>query len=609
MAKKFDITESFRGYRTKKDSTKLGKGFLVAGSQNVKSTDGDNVKIRDGYTLDGAENTASTPIESSFDWQTNTGVERNLRSYDDELEFRWVDGTDVTWTRIKASWTAVDFNFDYWWDVDQNKDILLFVNGDDNIYAWSGAAAKIGTTTVNTITLSDTTSTWAENRFLISGGTMTYDRKITINGTVYTYTGGETTNTLTGVTGDPTSEASGSVAIQTVTTFADSPGSDSTVFPNDLIKILNNQVWVGSLINNNVFVSKNTDFTDFSFSSPRVPGEGATLTLDGSPTAFEPQEKDMYISAGKGQWYKSTFTLSDDNTAEALSIIRLKTGEQQSAISQGAVTKIKNAIVFMSKEPTFDTLGRVKDINTPQDLPLSDPIKPDFDGATLTGIHTKFHRNIIYITLPSEGTGKLYSYNIEKGFWEPPSTLKFSRLAIIDGELYAHSGYFPETYKLFDGLVDRAIDGVGSAINAKAIFSYRNFGDRAYLKSFDEYLSEGKISANTTLNLILRYDFKGSTETKTKTIDGSDTDIIFGSTDESSFGRTPFGRLPHGGRTQNEDIDTSLNKFRQINTEARIDFHELQVEYNSNADEAQWELLSTGGNVSQSSNQPVSLKK
>ena len=78
----------FLGYQNKKEKTNLPPGVLIAGSQNVVITDDDLVSTRLGYTLDGAANAAKTPVESSFDWNTSTGVERNLRAYDDELEIR-----------------------------------------------------------------------------------------------------------------------------------------------------------------------------------------------------------------------------------------------------------------------------------------------------------------------------------------------------------------------------------------------------------------------------------------------------------------------------------------------------------------------------------------
>ena len=597
MSKKYQIIEKFNGYRTKTDSTKLPAGYLVSGSQNVLSTDGENIKQREGYTLFGQASVSGKPIESSFDWQPNTGLERNLRSHDDELEL--YDTISEEWKRIKNSWTSVDFQYAVWWDADENKDYLLFVNGDSNIYAWNGLSTQIGATTSNSITLLDTTSTWAENRVNIGGGTVTYDKKITVNGTVYTYTGGETTNTLTGVTPDPSGEASGSLAIGTVTTFANKPGSDATVYPNDLIVVLKNQAWIGSTINNLVYVSKNTDFSSFSFTANRLPGEGAELNLDASPTGFVVQEEDVYISAGTNQWYQSQFVLSDDNAKEALFIKRLKTGEQQSAYSQNAITKTKNDIVFMSKEPTFDSLGRVENVTTPETNSISDSIKPDFTNANLLNINVKFFRNNIYIALPSES--KVYIYNIEKAFWETPQTLPIRSFSIIGGELYGHSSNVDETYKMFDGYNDN-----GNPIKAVAKFSYQDFGDRVNLKVFDEFYSEGRIKSNTILTLKINYEFDGFETIKSYPIKGNDSAILFGKSIDNSLGKSSLGKEPIGSTT---DATTELTKFRQINTIKKTDFHEMQVIYESDQIDGRWEILAFGENITGSTSMPNKIKK
>lgn len=594
----FKITDSFSGYSTKVNKTKLSDGFLVEGSQNVVSTDGENIKVRLGYTIDGAANTALNPIESSFDWNTNTGDERNLRSYDDELEFRDLSSGSAVWTRVADGWSAVDFEFTTWWDTSEDIDVLLFVNGDDNIYAWSGCAALIGTTTANTIQLLDTTTTWAQERVFKNTGSLTYTKTVEINGTTYTYTGGETTDTLTGVSPDPSGEASGSLAIQNVTTFADAPGSDATTFSNDIISTLNNQVYVGSLINRNVFVSKNTDFTDFAFSSPRVPGEGATLVLDNAAVGFAPQEEKMYITAGKDDWYQTNFSLSDDNTKEFLSVQKLKTTAQEAAQSQALIGKIKNNIVYISNEPTLDTLGRLENVDTPQSKPISDPIKPDFDAATFTNGHIKYFKNNIYIAVPSDS--KVYVFNIEKGFWESPLILPIRRLAIIAGELYGHSNAVPETYKLFDGHNDNT-----APINAIAKFSFQNFGDRVALKEFDEFYSEGLISSNTKLKVFINYEFDGAESIQEFEIDGSDMKFLFEPVIDNSIGQNPLGNQPIGSTT---DSASELSKFRKISTTVKQAFHEMQVVYQSEEVDENWELLAFGGNIVGSPAMPNSIK-
>jgi len=490
---KYQIVDTFRGYRTKTDKTKVSAGYLIEGSQNVLSTDGENIKIRTGYELWGAEDTSLTPVEASTTWRTKRGDELTLRAYDDELEVYF----GSAWTRIEDGWSSVDFCFPEdgseaigWWDDTEKQDIILFVNGDDNIYEWSGGITTFASATANTITKQGT-SAWGEEGFYT-----TRDKKVKIGGTEYTYTGGEDTTTLTGVTPDPTvaGHTAGDVVVQSVVTNADSPGSDSTVFSNDIISILNNQLWVASEINRLVYVSADDDFTDFTFSSPRTPGEGAILNLDGTPTAMAVQEDAMYISAGNSQWYQSLFTLSADNTAESLSIKRLKTTGQGSANNRNAISKIKNDVVFISKEPTIDFLGRVEDVDTPQSKPISDPIKPDLDGYDISNAHIKYFRNNIYIALPSESL--VLIYNIEKGFWEAPQVLPIRRLEVFGGELYGHSNSTAASYKLFTGTSDN-----GNAIDSKAVFSYENFGDRGNEKSVSEAYIEGYISTIPNLPL------------------------------------------------------------------------------------------------------------
>lgn len=603
MSKKFQIVKTFRGYREKTNVTNVVErdrngriiavnGFLVKGSQNVISTDGDTIAQRKGYTLDGAANTATTPIESSFEWQTRRGVEIPLRSYDDELEFRTnVTGT-VTWQKLADTFTSVAFNFDTVWDTTEGQDLLLFVNGTSSIFDWSGGITTFASATSNTITKQGTTS-WAEEGFIANG-----TRRVIIEGTAYAYTGGEGTTTLTGVTPDPTGAGHtvGAIVHQQMRTNANEPSSS---FNADLIKVLNNQVWAGATDNRTVFVSQVNSITDYTFSSPRVPGEGALLTLDGTSTALEVQDKSMFISAGKDQWYQSQFTLSDDITKEDLSIIRLKTTSQEAAISQGGVTKIKNFITIINNESTFDTLGRIENIDTDQSKPLSDPVKLLFDRLDFTNVHTRFHRNNAYIAVPNEGL--VLIFNLEKGFWEAPQVLPIRRLAVIGGELYGHSNAVPETYKLFDGQNDNNIP-----INTIAKFNYHNFGSRVNLKNFDEFYSEGLISSNTKLTLKLNYDFEGFTTIKEFTINGSDDDILFQVVTDTSLGKSSLGKQPLGSST--DDL-SDLPKFRQINTMVKADFFEIQTVYESNEIDTDWEIIAFGPNARISKNQPISVKK
>jgi len=592
--KKFRLTSQFGGYRNKRDKTNIGAGFLVEGSQNVVINDAEKIQAREGYTLDGQASTATKPPRDSFEWITSSGTGLPLRFQDDELQFRFIasDAT-ITWEKVADGFSTTDrMNFTTYWVVALATDQLIFVNGDDNLFQWNGAVTTFASDTGSTITKEGTT-TWAQDRFFISS-----NQTIVLNGVEYSYSGGVTTTTLTGVTPDPTltTNTAGDVIIQKVVTNASKP---SVGLSNDIVATNRNQLWVGDKTLRDINISKNDDFTDFAFSSPRLPGEGALITIDSTPVGFVVQEEDMYISGIRNDWYRSSFTLSSDNTAEILEIKKLKTSEEQGALDQGAIAKIKNQVVFISNEPTLDTLGRLENLTTPQAKPLSDLIKTDFDTFDFTDAHVKYHKNKINIVLPAESVWLVF--DIERQFWYPPQIVPFQRLAVIDGDLYAHSSAVTETYKLFDGFNDN-----GAPIEARATFAYRLYGRRDWQKTFDEWFTEGYISSNTDITLRLKYEFDGAETIQEFVIAGDDDTIIFSGAGDPSLGKASLGKEPLGSSVTSPD---EVSKFRVIQTTVKTDFYEIQAEYESNQQDAQWELLATGGNVLLSSNDNISIKK
>lgn len=591
MAKDFELISSFIGYRNKTDVTKQDPRALVSGSQNVIVVDGDRVASRPGFSLYGAANSALTPIESSIDWDTSTGTEMRLRAYDDELEFLYND----TWYRLADGFTSAVFRGASWWDNSEKIDVLLIVNGDSNIHMWSGGITTFASATSNTITKQGTTS-WGEERFLTSG-----TRQVVIEGVTYTYTGGETSTTLTGVTPDPTSAGHtvGAVVHQALRTSANTPASASD---NDIIAVLDNQVYVADTQQRTVYVSSNASYTSYSPSSPRVPGEGVILTLDSAPVGFAVQEGAMYITAGMDDWYQVVFTLSADLANETVTIDKLNSGPLQAARSQSLIGKIKNSIVYVSQEPTFDSLGRVENINTPQSLPLSDPIKTDFESYDFSGGgHIMYWRSKTYISIPSSGVVLIYDH--QRGYWNAPQLMSISRFSIIGGHLYGHSSVVPETYKLFD---ESTYSDNGNPINAVAAFAYRSFSDRAAYKQFDEYYNEGYITSNTDLLLTLRYDYGGFTSVVEKTINTSNPKIIFDVLSDNSLGKNSLGKEPAGSALEALD---DLSKFRVIKELSSVDFFEYQPEYSSNAQDARWEILCHGPNARRSTNDAVDIKE
>ena len=434
------------------------------------------------------------------------------------------------------------------------------------------------------------------NKAETSAGGISYDYnynsgigyKVLINGTVYTYLGGALTTTITGVSASPVGEPTQSVIMQAVESTSSLTGIPNS-FTIDLISQLNNSIYIGSLSNAVVYKSKTDSYTNYSYSSPtRLPGEGAALTLSSNPVAFIPQEETMYISFGKDYWTQVVFTLSSDLLNEAITVKNLKSGPRQAAKSQNLMDNVQNDVWFISNEPTMNSLGRVSGvIVTPQVANVSDPIKIDFDSYDFTDGDVKYFRNFVYVSIPKQNIVRVY--NIEKGWWETPLILPVSQFAIINGELYGHSYQVGETYKLFSGYNDN-----GNPIDARALFSFQNFGTRSSTKWFDEFYIEGYIQSNTTLNLGIQYDTDGCATQTSYPILGTNSQIVCLINSDGSLGKTSLGKHGLGTSSIAMTANAMPPKFRGVKTFSRNDFYEQQTSFSSYGVDFRWEILAFG---------------
>ena len=603
-----ELPRVFKGYSAKKDLTTLDDFHLVSPSQNVLYSDDGTIQIRKGFTLYGAANTALTPVRSHFDWDTSTGVERNLRFYDDELEYYF----SAAWRRLKdGNSTTALMRFATFWNNDEVQDELLFVDETANIHTWSGAVTTFASATSNTITKQGGT-TWKQDRFWTTGG-VPGSRQVIIGGTTYTYTGGETTTALTGVTPDPTAggHTAGDVVVQAVrsvagTSFTRTSGAYTskltTTTPLYLIAVLNNQCYVADEKARNAWVSQQNFFYRFATYDPasaaRKPGDHVELFLDDVPRALVPFEdrnsnnSTMFISAGKDYWYQLTYASSgDDSTKEAFAVKQLPSASLQGARTQETIQRIGNEILYISNEPALVSLSRVAEggAETTTYRNLSDLIKTDFDGYDFANSQLKYHRTLLHIALPAEG--KSLIYNIKYGFWEAPQIIPARRFAIIGGAIYFHSANVPESYKLFDGTDDN-----DNPLAAYAYFNYQNFGDRFAYKQFTDFAVEGYISANTTVTLVLKYDFGGFTSIKNYPIKGTGSAgvKIIQTTADGSLGKHPIGSQPIGSVT---DSIGDLAKFLMVQKINPTNFRELQVGFESNDIDFSWRVLCFGPKI------------
>lgn len=606
----FKTVEGFLGYRTKEDETTIGdiasdRGYplgiryLVSGSKNVLvNSSGDKVISRNGYELFGAESSDRNAVKSQVVWLDNNGNEWFLREYNGNLEV-YVDSAFET--LLTGLSTTKPVRFADVWNATELTDILLFVNNSSILYEWSGGKGTYASATTNTLTINETI---AEQKFLTSG-----TRQIRVKdsgGTwrTFTYTG-ESGSQFTGVTPDPTAFTfdANALVLQEVRSNSNTPASG---FTNDTIKVLDNQAFVGSDTSRRVYISKNTSYTDYTFSTPRVPGEGALLTLDDVTNALEVGKDDegtesMVIFSGRNRIYRTKFVLTQGSSTdrEIVRTIPLIAASRQGAQSQELVGKTKNAIVFLNFDNELVELSNIADVNSLQGLPISDPIKPDFDSANFTNGHVFFSENNLYVSAPANSI--FYVFDLQNKYWQPPQNIPIRLFSAYAGDLYGHSNFVEESYKLFTGLNDN-----DKPFTAIARFAYRNHNARSDLKNFDYYFTEMYMTPNAKVKLRLLFDYGGAEGIQTYEYLGTETDFKFSPEQAASLGVNSLGVAPLGGATTSP---YDVIKYRRFQPTQSVDYFEYQAEYSGDMLDSQFQIISHGPNVQVSENFPVKLKQ
>jgi len=590
---KYQLVDKFLGYVTKPDATNTDGRYLVSGSKNVLINDGEKVESRQGYSLFGAEDATFAPIDASYEWLTSSATELPLRAGNSLLQVYF----NGSWETLKSSLTSTNLVFTTWWNNSRKYDELVYVDGSDDTFYWTGGTALYVSATSNSITVSADIT-----RFSTSGTLRIKDS----GGTWRTFTYSSYTGAVFTVTTDPTvyTYSTSAPILEDVLSLSNNPASG---FNNNFVFTSGNHLVFGSNTSHLIYISKTTAKNDFSFSSPRVAGEGEVLTLDTYGVGGADIEGTMFISAGKSEWYKIAFEQLTVGTtlSETISVKKLKTGAGQGALSHDLITTIGNAIVFVSNEPALRTLGFQENYPDVQMQSLSNPIKPDFDNADFTDGHIKSHKNRIYISAPADSIVYINEVSEDeqgrqRRFWQPPQVFPVQRFAIISDTLYGHSNATPETVKLFDTYSD-----LENNIDCIAKFAYRNFGSRTDYKVFSRYYSEGYLQSNTELTLTLNYDFGGAAQQVEKTILGTDSDLLFVPDVSNALGDNPLGDVPIG--QLNETID--FPKFRTTHQLANRDFFELQTIYSSNNVDQRWQILAHGPNAIQSKNSPTKISR
>lgn len=580
-----DITNKYSGYTNRLEVTNTpDPTFIVEGSKNVIVDWLNSLSSRRGYVTLG-QTGGTGGVQGEGRWRTNRGQYYNLRKISQSIQVKhthddvttwvtipFVDGTSFLPNATQFATFASIFN-------DTKKiDEVLIAAGNARFYSWSGATGKVTATTSDTITID---ANVGSRGFAVPSGT------VYVNGTAYTYTG-VTGSQFTGVSPNPTSEAVGSLVAEGIRSHA--IASIPANFTCDHVGVFRNQAYLGSITSRIVLVSNAVDFTNFTTST--AVGGARTLTIDDNSSGFLASKNSMLMFGQNESLFEVKYTISADQTKEYFEIERLATAPEQGVISPLAKIRIKNAIMYVTREKTLDTIEFIENISDLQTVPISDIVKNDFDRLDFTNASLGYWQRNILLAVPASNV--FYMYDLERKIWQAPIMLSGATIGLFsvdeNGNLIGHDAFKDESYLLFTGTNDN-----GQPIESTAIFAYNNYGERFALKEFTRYVQDGYISANGTLTRIIDYDYRGGKGTISREFSGGSTKYVYNITDSGGLGKAPLGERTLGGSSLLPSEDE--RRFRFAHSMPAQQFYEMRVTYTMNTLDGTWRLVAHGSDV------------
>jgi hypothetical protein len=596
----FEINRDFVGYNSSRDKTNISQKYIVEGSQNVYKTISGTWANRPGQKRRGVADNTYSPISSQYVWNTSIGSTLPLEITNSTLRVEF----NNAYYNLLTGLTKTRYVFDKWWDNTEKKDRVLFVCGDSNIYHWSGGATTVASGTANTITKQGSTS-WQQAMF----STTTGEKKIMIGGVEYTYTGGETTTTLTGVSPTAVGLVAGTVALQSVITTANSP---VTGYNNDFIKVINSQLYVGSYTSRVVYISSNVAFANFTVPTPTIAGSPELLTLDSNVKGIGVRKGDPHIPMLSGNWAKITFTdVTVGTTLTRKTTVDIIPGANLTgAYAHEFIENVGDTLIYLSQDQQMRTVGDFATIFATAFPSFSQDVYSELAAETFTGGGLKSVGDFLYLTAPV--SGKTYIYQVRQSvneygqvlserFWHAPQVWNITRVDVIGNVAYGYSNSNPQVYQLWNTgqWYDDSPSDEPLPYKCSLTTAYNDNGRRQGLLSFDKLFSEGYISEGSPLNVRVRYNYNGETSILDAIVNNIEQPAyLFKGTSPASLGDSSLGDNPLGDSTVSLISSTqTLPKFKVINTFSLTNVFEYQIEYYSEAASSRWEILAYGTNL------------
>lgn len=448
-------------------------------------------------------------------------------------------------------------------------------------------------------------------------------------------------NELTGVSPDPSAEPVGSVVVQVPVVTANTPRTDVN---NDFLKTINNQVHVGSYLSQEIFISSETDYLNYTVPVPRRAGDPDLIVIDSLARGITVQKgaSDLsgsaVIAGGIGDWYTITRVVDTELfdrtttiiplTIEQVTVIRTQTADLSTALAHEFIDQIENNIVYLDQNNQLREFGIVRNVTNAVLPLLSLDVYTELKHRNFTGgaLRVVSHEGdtTIYITAPAEGIDYMYQVRnaidpvgnaVAERLWQPPQIRGLSRIAVINGVEYGHSAVNPQLYQLWD--TDQYYDDGTEAGNelpysCHAVTSYLSLG-RTQQMNFDKIYVEGYMARGSTVYASTYMEYQGAKGIQVSTINNPidpDKKIVkfYGAVDCPVPGESVLGNIEIGdGILPPLTQSSPLPKFRAIRRVKSLDVFEAAIDIWSESVDSNWSIILVGANLQPAKRQPTGI--
>jgi len=588
MATKYDpvdIVNHGRGMVTVEEANRIPDDACVY-SQNEEIGSGGAFGPRKGCSIHGQRTSTDGKILSTTTMRLRSGFEIPLRLRVDATPkgiLEWYNVYNNSWELLVDNLSATARVFFLPWNT-SSEDRVYCNNGVDDVIKWKGITSRVVSNTAVTLDVVDATD------FAATG-------TVVVDGTQYAYTG-KAGNQLTGLVGLPAFAVDKGVAMVATTIPA--------MYKSNIGIGYASRYWIG--IGTGMFYSKAGNPEDFTYSTPRVVGDGGVEDFPeggGSVRGFGVRDEKLVIMKPD---ILRTFEFDRSDVANEFPVSKplgysydigpyssfSVTGELKEVyyVSRKGGLRQLTAALTAAGQPTqaLDVLDLFEPIRpTLKDLDFTDAACVVFEKKILVACKSSSDVTnndiILFRDTKTNGIGFYTGWQVNDWF-------------IYGGSLYFAGSSEPNTFKCFDGYVD----DTGPITVTRRTKRY-DFGAPSRQKEAGLIYIEGLIGDGTDIEITIRLNENGEKSTSLKTIEWDGAYVI--RNQPNTMGSAALGTQPLGGTIEGAE---ELNTFRVYLTLPVMNHYNMDLIIQSTSLGGRYKILTISPNPKLQEEPPANLK-